>query len=231
MNTSRTNGNGRLNGVNGNGRYRRNHRWAGATLVAFVLFLSITGIALNHSGDLGLDRRYVSWSWLLEAYGMAAPEPYAGKTSVGELVVVGDGKRAHLLLASGELVESLDLGSLLPGAIERVGRAADRAVLQSDGVLFRSDAEITTFEPWAAGDVVSIDWSAEVQPDAPGLEAIDAAWRGHGLTIERVLLDLHSGRVLSLGGRLLLDVIAIGLIALSISGLVLARRRNGNGRS
>lgn len=231
MNTSRTNGNGRLNGLNGNGRFRRNHRWAGATLVAFVLFLAITGIALNHSGDLGLDRKTISWSWLLEAYGMGAPEPYAGMTAIGELLVVGDGERAHVLLASGELVESLDLGSVLPGAIERVGRAAGRAVLQSDGALFRSDAEITSFEPWAAGAASHVEWSPEVQPDAPGLESIDTAWRGHGLTIERVLLDLHSGRILSLGGRLLLDVIALGLIVLSISGLVLARRRNGNGRT
>ena len=227
MNTSRTNGNGRLNGLNGNGRLRRNHRWAGAVLVAFVLFLATTGIALNHSGDFGLDRKYVSWSWLLEAYGMGAPEPYAGKTLIGELVVVGDGQRAHVLLTSGELVESIDLGSVLPGMIERVGGAVDRAVLDSGGMLFRSDADITIFEPWAAGNASNVEWSPEVQPDAPGLEAIDAAWRGHGLTIERLLLDLHSGRILSLGGRLLLDVIALGLIALSISGLVLARRRNG----
>ena len=70
MNTSRprTNGNGRS-------RYRRGHRWAGGMLVAFVLFLSITGMALNHSHDLGLDRRYVTWSWILDAYGMDRPEP------------------------------------------------------------------------------------------------------------------------------------------------------------
>ena len=221
MNTSR---------INGNGKFRRNHRWAGATLVAFVLFLAITGIALNHAGDFGLDRKYVSWSWLLEAYGMGAPEPYAGKTSVSELVVVGDGQRAHVLLTNGDLVESIDLGAVLPDAIERVGRAEDRAVLQSDGALFRSDADITIFEPWAPGNASNVEWSPEVQPDAPGLEAIDTAWRGHGLTIERVLLDMHSGRILSLGGRLLIDVVALGVIVRSISGVVLARRRYGHGR-
>lgn len=214
-----------------NGKVRRNHRWAGTTLVAFVLFLSITGIGLNHSGDLGLDRRYVAWSWLLEAYGMDEPEPYAGRTSLGDLLVVGDGQRAHILLTTGELVESIDLGSALPGAIERVGRVDDVAVLESGSTLFKSDTDITVFEPWAAGDASDVEWSPEVQPDAPGLEAIDTAWRGKGLTIERVLLDLHSGRILSLGGRVLLDLIAIGLVLLSISGLVLARRRNGNGKT
>ena len=219
MNTSRRNG-------NGNGRFRRNHRWAGTTLVAFVLFLSVTGITLNHSSDLGLDRRYINWSWLLEAYGLEAPAPYAGRVVLDPMVVVGDRDRVHVLLTGGELVESLDLGALLPGVIDRVGRAADRAILHSGGKLFRSDANVSFFELWESADANAIEWSAEVQPDAPGLEVLDAAWRGQGVTVERVLLDLHSGRIFSLSGRLVLDIVGVGLIVLSISGLVLARRRN-----
>lgn len=224
MNTSRRNG-------NGNGGLRRYHRWAGATLVAFVLFLSVTGIALNHSGDLGLDRQHVRWTWLLDAYGMGDPKPYAGMATLGELLVVGDGQRAHLLLASGELVESMDLSALLAGPISRVGRADGRAILESGGALYRSDAELTDFVPWAAGNASNVAWSPEILPATPGLESIDTAWRGYGLTVERVLLDLHSGRILALPGRLLLDAIGLGLIVLSISGLVLTRRRARNGKS
>lgn len=219
MNTSQRNG-------NGNGRFRRNHRWAGTTLVAFVVFLAVTGITLNHSGSLGLDRKYISWSWLLDAYGLDEPAPYAGRVVLDPMVVVADRDRVHVLLTGGELVESLDLGALLPGVIDRVGRAADRAILHSGGNLFRSDADVSVFEPWDGGDESVIEWSGEVQPDAPGLEALDAAWRGQGVTVERVLLDLHSGRIFALPGRLVLDIVGIGLIVLSISGLVLARRRS-----
>ena len=215
----------RING-NGRSRFRRNHRWAGVTLAAFVLFLSLTGIAVNHSSDLGLDRKYVTWNWLLDAYGMGLPESYAGMVQIDPLVVVGDGQRVHLLLKSGELVESIDLASQLPGGIERIGLAGDRAVLQGSSGLLRSDADMAEFIAWTGGDAEEVSWSGEVDPATPGLEALAAAWRGQGVTVERVLLDLHSGRIFKLPGRILLDIIAIGLILLSISGLVLARRRN-----
>ena len=211
--------------------FRRGHRWVGVSLLVFVLFLAVTGITLNHSADFGLDRRYISWSWVLDAYGMGPPEPYAGKVMLGSLVVVGDGQRAHVLLASGELVESIDLGASLSGSIERVGRIGDRAVLQSGDNLYRSDADVTTFEAWAGGAATDVSWSAEVEPDAEGLEALQTAWRGQGVTVERFLLDLHSGRILNFPGTLLMDIVAACMILLGISGLVLARRRgNGNGK-
>lgn len=225
MNMSRPAANG-----NGRSRFRRGHRWAGMVLVAFVVYLAATGILLNHSNDFGLDRRYVSWSWLLDAYGIGAPAPYAGKVALGSLAVVGDGQRAHVLLASGELVESIDLSASLPGAIERVGRVDDRAVLQSGGNMYRSDEDVTVFEPWAGGVATQVSWSAEVDPNAAGLDALQTAWRGRGLTVERVLLDLHSGRILAVPGRLLLDVLAIGMILLSITGLMLANSRRRNGK-
>ncbi len=219
----------RING-NGRSRYRRGHRWAGGTLVAFVLFLSVTGIALNHSHDLGLDRRYVSWSWLLDAYGMGPPAAYPGMVTLDALVAVGDGANVHVLLTGGELVESIDLGGALPGPIERLGRAGDRVVLESDGLIFRSDADVSIFEPWRDASTSDIAWSAGVEPDAPGLEALQVAWRGRGVTVERVLLDLHSGRVFDLWGRVVLDIVAVGLILLSISGLVVMKTRRNNGR-
>ena len=215
------------NNGNGRSRFRRGHRWAGTVLVVFVLYLSVTGILINHSTDFGLDRRYVSWPWLLDAYGIGAPQPYAGMIELGSLAVVGEGQRVHLVLDSGELVESIDLAGVLPGSIERVGSVDEFAVLQGGGKLFRSDADVTVFEPWPEGAADTVSWSGQVAPDSAGLEALQVGWRGQGLTLERVLLDLHSGRILSLPGRLLLDFLAVGMILLSVSGLVLARRRNG----
>jgi hypothetical protein len=145
---------------------------------------------------------------------------------INALVVVGDGQRAHVLLSSGELVESIDLSAILPGVIERVGRAGDSVVMQGGGRLIRSDAEVSTFHVWDNSFKSEIDWSAEVQPDAKGLEAIESAWRGPGVTVERVLLDLHSGRILSRTGTLLMDIVAVLLIVLSISGLIMSNVRN-----
>lgn len=192
----------------------------------FILFLSLSGMALNHTEDLQLDSRYIGWSWLLDAYGMEEPGPYTGMVSLGSMVIVADDYRIHLLLASGELVETIDLAATLPGAIERIGRVGDYAVIQSGHMLFRSDEEVTRFEYWDAQRQSEVSWSAEVLPATEGLEALDAAWRGPGLTAERLLLDLHSGRVLGRTGPWLLDAIAVFLILLSLSGLILSRVRN-----
>jgi hypothetical protein len=194
-----------------------------------VVFLAATGFVLNHAVDFGLDRKYVRWPWLLDAYGMRMPGAYAGKVALGSLVVVGDGRRVHILLASGELVDSMDLGPALPGDIERVGQAANRAVLQSDGRLFRSDVDVSTFEAWPDGRAADVNWSSRFERDAAGLEVLQQEWRGQGVTIERVLLDLHSGRIFSAPGRLILDIAAIGMILLGISGLFMSRARRRNG--
>ena len=45
-----------------------------------------------------------------------------------------------------------------------------------------------------------------------------ARYRGHGLPLERVLLDLHSGRILGKWGVWLIDVVAILLFVLAITG-------------
>ena len=222
MNTSRTQSNG-----NQRPRHwlRRGHRWVGVSALVFVLFLATTGIALNHSSGFGLDHKYVDWPWLLEAYGLEEPAPYSGMVSLESLVVVGDGRHVHVLLASGELVESIDLTARLPGPIERVGQASGRAVLQSGSRLYRSDANATFFDAWTDGAASEISWSAEVSQDAAGLEALEAAWRGPGLSVERILLDLHSGRILKVPGTLLMDIVATCMILLGLSGLALSWRR------
>jgi len=71
-----------------------------------------------------------------------------------------------------------------------------------------------------------------VDPDTVGLEALQVAWRGQGLTVERVLLDLHSGRILAAAGVWLMDVVAVCMIVLALSGLILSLRRGSpeNGR-
>ena len=242
---------------------RRGHRWVGVSAVVFVLFLAISGITLNHAADLGLDRRYISWSWLLDAYGMQAPPAtasyadggnrvtlmgdrlflngrdtdqrlarLAGLVVMDPLMVAAGQQTVQVFTVSGDAVVAIELSALLPGPIERVGRSGRRAVLQSNNMLFRSDSEIAVFEPWTADPSEAIQWSAATLPDTEELAELDAAWRGRGVTIERVLLDLHSGRLFSMPGALFMDLVALCMIVLGISGLVLSnaryRRENGS---
>jgi hypothetical protein len=54
---------------------RRWHARIGFTAVVFFLFLAVTGVALNHTTDLGLDTKYVHAAWLARWYGLAPESP------------------------------------------------------------------------------------------------------------------------------------------------------------
>jgi uncharacterized iron-regulated membrane protein len=61
------------------------------------------------------------------------------------------------------------------------------------------------------------------------LEILLGLYRGRGLSLERVILDLHSGKILTRAGPVLMDAVGVILIALSVIGLLMWSRRNGNG--
>lgn len=235
---------------------RRFHRWLGVVLVFFVLLLAVSGIALNHAEAWGLDRRYVGWSWLLDAYGIEAPPPSAsfvdgdhratllggrlyfngvdvaqdvetlsGLAVLDPLVLVGSGGRAYILTTAGEFVQSIDLATELPAAVARVGRADGVAIIESGGRLYRSDPDITVFDDWDEGSKDGVRWSSATSPSAAELEALQNLYRGRGLTAERVLADMHSGRILAVSGPLLIDLVAVFMIVLSVSGLIMWRQQ------
>lgn len=237
---------------------RRAHRWFGLAALLFVLFLSVTGIALNHTSAWQLDERYVSWSWLLDVYGIEAPAPaasfaagdhratllggrlyvdgrelargieaLAGVVVTGDFVVVASEEDAFLLTATGELVERMSLRDTLAATIGAVGIADGRVVLRSGDAIFRFDEQLVTPEPWIADAYPGVRWSTSTPP-APGqLAAIEDMYRGRGVTVERLLEDLHSGRIFTRFGPFVMDVIAVLLILLSLTGLLMWMRRGG----
>jgi len=248
--------------VNGNVRswLRRCHRWLGIAATLFVLMLSVTGIALNHSTDWRLDRRYVSWNWAIDALGVHAPEPSVSfadndhrVTQIGErtyfngreigsgmesltglvwldpLVAIASGESIILLTADGELVQRFDVSAELPGTIERIGKADGRPVLESGGVYFIGDADATAFDPWPDGAVATVAWSSPSKPSPRQIVALKELYRGRGVTVERFLIEIHSGRILVAAGPLALDLVAAVFILLSISGLFVWLRGRGNG--
>jgi hypothetical protein len=239
---------------------RRAHRWIGLSAIFFVLLLSVTGIALNHSHDWQLDRRYVQWSWLVSALGVSAPNPSASFADRGHRVTLL-GQRAYfdsneisreldalqglvtldgfaivatreailLLTLDGDLIEHIDLGSDLPGPIDKIGLADGVPVIDAGGRYFASDADITGFVSGYTGGIANVAWSTASEPSASELTAIEDLYRGRGLTVERLLLEVHSGRIVGALGPLLLDIVAVGLIALSISGLAVWLRGGSRG--
>jgi len=235
---------------------RRSHRWLGLAAVFFVLLLSITGIALNHSDDWGLDRRFIQSEWLLDAYGIEAPavtasfvdgdhratllgsrlyvdgrelpfeaDALTGLVVLDPLVVIATSFSVILLTADGEVVQQLDVSGELPGPIERIGKHTNVAVIESGQSLLKSDADVTGFT--LSTDADAIAWSEASAIPASELAELQMLYRGRGLSVERLLVEVHSGRILSRAGPLALDIVGGGLIILSISGLVVWLRGNG----
>ena len=62
------------------------------------------------------------------------------------------------------------------------------------------------------------------------LAILQELYRGRGLSLERVILDLHSGKILTRVGPILMDAAGIILIALSVIGLFMWAGRNGKQR-
>ncbi len=175
------------------------------------------------------DRLLATWDGQILLDGLVvdfAPES-------GELVGAGtvDGGRhvyvfPDLVLAveaNGQIFDRLDAASLPPSPIRRAGSREDRLILETDdGARF-----------------VLVDW-LEAKP-APGAEPawftpagsisgdqrerLAEAFRAEGLALSRILLDVHSGRILGPVGVLLYDLAAVSLVILGITGTMLWFRR------
>lgn len=66
-------------------------------------------------------------------------------------------------------------------------------------------------------------YNMELPPGIPPEEAED--YRGKGITLERFILDIHTGSIIGLPGKLLTDLAAFAILFLCASGLYNLRRR------
>lgn len=226
-------------------RLLRWHRRVGLWISAFVLILAVTGLLLNHTEELSLDRHYVQSEWLLDWYGIEpvqavsypveglwiselnggiylqerlieqCPGGLAGAASLeGELLVAC--RNAMLLLtADGRVIERIDATLGLPVPVEHLARTGDLVMLASAGGYFGADLDQLRFESL---EPVKAEIIRPAPAPTPIVEQLQGQAGGHSIHWERVLLDLHSGRILGRAGVYIFDLAAILLIFLAISG-------------
>ena len=119
------------------------HRYIGLAAALFVILLTITGLALNHTEDLSLDSRHVGSGLLLDLYGIDAPDDINGY-SVGNITITAVG--SHLYWDTTRIPQA---SAPLAGAV----RFADLVVIGIEGqlLLFTPDGELIERIDGAAG--------------------------------------------------------------------------------
>lgn len=233
------------------------HRRTGVVILLFVLLLTATGILLNHTTELDLDSRFVNSEFVLGLYGdnSAALPAYpldgqwlsrtvsgqvyldsmavascsgdlVGAASTAQLLVLACAEELLLLTPGGELVESIHTG--LPIPLLALGMVEGDVVLMTEQGWRLADFDALVFEqaPPAGAAVQQIapgQLPADIRSGIPGAEQ----W----LTWERLLLDLHSGRILGFAGVLLMDLMGVLLACVAVSGLTMWLFHRGRRRA
>lgn len=223
------------------------HRRLGLTLILLLLWLSVTGLFLNHTDDLELAERPLGYAYLLQLYGIDSL-PVTSFASANETVFSQAGD--HLYLQSSRLTQcrtdqfsflvvdsswllaacGVELVMLTPQGevVERIGAAYDIPQPLTALGLCDEHACIQSASGYFSIDVDTLTWQAvapekfiaaqPIQTPADIEVAVAAQWVSAEVNWQRLMLDLHAGRSFGLGPWLM-DAVAILIIILSLSGL------------
>ncbi|HKC54255.1 MAG TPA: PepSY domain-containing protein [Burkholderiales bacterium] len=223
---------------------RRWHARIGFGAMTFFLLLSVTGFILNHGSDFGLDAKYVHATWLARWYGLT-PEPPrqafrrgrhdlvaangrwlldgrisgekfpqpVGLAELPDMVVVASSASLYIYGKDGALIDRLEKGALPGAPVQAIGSDAHQLVLRTASGTFESADALS----WRPAPRDAIAWSEPAALSAAERERY-AELLQPGISVQQLLLDLHSGRFAGRYGPLAVDFLALLLAVLSLSG-------------
>jgi hypothetical protein len=223
---------------------RRWHARIGFAAVLFFLLLAVTGFILNHATDLGLDTKYVHAAWLARWYGLA-PEPPRqafrsgghdlvaangrwllngrvsgeknpqplGLVELPDTVVVASSAALYIYGKDGALIERLERNALPGTPVRAIGSGAQQLVLRTASGTFATTDALS----WRPAPRDAVAWSVPAELSAAEREKYAELLRP-GISITQLLLDLHSGRFAGRYGPPAVDILAVVLAVLSVSG-------------
>jgi len=242
------------------------HRKLGIIAAFFIIFLSISGVALNHTTTLSLAHKPISNIWLLDHYGIAPPNDIrfyqqsslqvtnnlvwlndkllfessadvvsAGITSaqvstdeVVDVYVIASQTHLYIYNNQGELLDQLGVEAGVPEDIEALSIDKNMVILKAASGYYQSDSDFFYWQ--AISPLLEPLWITAESVSIQKEQQASLVYRSQFLTLERIILDAHSGRILGLFGVLFMDAVAILLILLSLSGVYIWIRYAKNKR-
>ena len=229
------------------------HRKLGIIAAFFIIFLSISGVALNHTTSLSLAHQPITNTLLLDHYGIAPPSDvrfYQQNSlqvtnnllwlnnkllleSTDDIVAVTfisttQNSNSHIILAvssnqiylfnqQGDLIDQLGEELGVPQNINAFSVDKNNVVIRTPIGYFQTNTDF--FEWQKVNFVMEPDWVKPIEVSEQTKAKAELLYRSQFLTIERIILDAHSGRIFGLIGVLFMDAVAVLLFLLSISGL------------
>lgn len=222
------------------------HRRIGLLCAIFVLFLSVTGLLLNHTSSLKLDSIKINSSILASLYGLPQVSPSAfavgdqwlthnginslyldqkrigqcqqplqGAVRLNDLLHVLCQDELLLFTADGQLLEKITPLLGLPAATSALAVSDHQLLLKTPAGAVIADLDALQ---WSAAESLPRQWPAPQQlPDT--LQQLIQN-QAPAMDLEQIVLDLHSGRLFGNIGVLVMDLVAILLIILSITGFI-----------
>ncbi len=226
------------------------HRKLGIIAAFFLVFLSISGIALNHTDTLSLAHTPIKSTWLLEHYGISSPSNvrFYGDNNLivtDNLVWLGDKllfestsniigitpmtinelqafavvsiDQLYFYSQSGELIDQLGDESGFPIGASAIALSDGMLVIKSISGTMQYNSDTFLFRD--IKPKIKFKWILSNQVEEKKISVAKLNYRSQHLTVERIVLDAHSGRILGLFGVLFMDAVAVLLILLSMSGI------------
>lgn len=224
------------------------HRWLGGLSALFLLSLSLTGLALNHTEWLGLDQTAIRAPFILKRYGMSTGSDIVSTplksgqyisrlggriyldseaiATAGELIGVREEAEFSVVVTDGGLLLLTPDGELVEQlevtSLPMEAIAGLAAAPGGDAILIDDEQAWRVTEGWLDFEPYAGEYTVRPMPTAelpePLRQELLNTFQGDGVPLYRVMLDLHSGRLFGWAGRTLMDLSAVAVIVLISTG-------------
>jgi hypothetical protein len=210
-----------------------------------VVMLALTGWALNHTGTLRLADRNISIGWLVDWYGIGDPSTVDVYIAGTQRLAWVDG---NLYLDDSLLAESIEqpVGIVADAGLVYVFTPVTLTIFGVGGVQVEHvylDTAIQRVSPVTDGAVILATTRGPLRMELRSLEMSEAVgtyltwlkplnlqdkdfvyWaavhKSRLISVERFLLDLHSGRLFGRGGVWIMDAFALAFLILAVTGII-----------
>lgn len=228
--------------------FRKWHRRIGIFFSLLILYITISGMILNHSDDLNLSKKYIGSNFLLNLYQIKAAQSIHSFTLSSHKLSSIDNQfwfddklinnnsqtlqsaiyfqhiyfslfsdELWLLNKDGLLIDTMTHDNGLPQNVEKLGIFKHHLYLKTSDEIYVLDEAFTSWQ--AVTFEVLPKWSQLSHLSDTEIAHYQQRYRSNIIAWQRFIQDLHSGRILTRFSKIFLDLIGMGLLLLSLTGL------------